>query len=246
MIELLPVVAEDISASSARDHLVCVNALMKNTLIRALNQILQLVPSIQSGQSPAFVGFMEYVVVFCDMTCLHLSGDERFLTTPNAEGIALVEVFGPECNPNGKSLRERLEKLREVASSFKESPAEADMSKLEVLLGDGGELGKMMKKQLELMGDKNLGKDIKDEVLRNMIQENIGWISQNSDITVLLPFIVAHHDPSTAGGWPQIPPEGLAELPKMVEVRAECWKFAPFNPVSGEKNVSALHDSQCK
>ncbi|KAK7472994.1 hypothetical protein VKT23_001098 [Stygiomarasmius scandens] len=236
MPQILPVVAGDLSASSARKHLVCVNTLMKNTLFRALNQILQLVPSIKPSQD-SFIGFMDYIVVFCDMACLHLVGDERFLTTPNTKGVTLVEVFGIECNPNVPNLRGGLEILRETAASFKEDPEGADMGKLQGLLSIGDEMEKVMKGQFELMSNETLGNDIEDEVLNGMIQDNIVWISQNSDMAVLLPFILAHHDPTTAKDWPQIPAEGLAELPNLVPVYEECWKFAPFNPMSGELNV---------
>ncbi|KAF5345343.1 hypothetical protein D9758_008469 [Tetrapyrgos nigripes] len=238
MPETLPITAEDIAASSARKHLLCVNGLMKNTLIRALNRILAVVPSIKfQCDDASVIGFMEYIAVFCDMALLHLAGDERFLKSTE-QGPALIEVFGSESNPNVPHLREGLEKLRAATIGWKESPATATAQELEGLLGEGDELAKTMVRQWELMRDGDLGKDLEDETLGKMIQENIAWISGNSDITVLLPFILAHHDPATAEAWPQVTDEGLAEVPKMVELRKECWKFAPFDPAT--RNLQAL------
>lgn len=68
--------------------------------------------------------------------------------------------------------------------------------------------------------------------------ENVEWLGAQSDIAVLLPFVLSHHDPRTSKFWPTITAEGLAALPMLVQIHAACWKLAPFDPVSRDAQVA--------
>jgi hypothetical protein len=65
-------------------------------------------------------------------------------------------------------------------------------------------------------------------------------IEAQSDISILLPFCMSHHDKKTSKYWPTIPAEGLAALPELVKAHPSRWIFAPFDPVTGEDNILTL------
>lgn len=47
----------------------------KNALLRSLNVIHAVAPTINVGTHPAFHHFMDYVGMMCDIACLHFEGE---------------------------------------------------------------------------------------------------------------------------------------------------------------------------
>ncbi|KAJ4483708.1 hypothetical protein J3R30DRAFT_1820973 [Lentinula aciculospora] len=229
--ELFPIDVDGLQTSSAIAHLLTVNKLMKNTLLRALNRITELCPVMNESHG-GFGSFVDYVATFTEMTCLHLQGDERFFVRPNAQGKKLVDFLGTACNPNVERLQSKLKNVREKAKEWGKAPTCYRHEDILSILCFSSELVEVMRKQLDCIQNGEIGTEIDDEILRDMIQENIRWMSGTSDIAVLLPFILSHHDSSSCPNWPTISPEGWAELPRIVDVYADLWKIAPFHPIT--------------
>ncbi|KAJ3733800.1 hypothetical protein DFJ43DRAFT_194957 [Lentinula guzmanii] len=235
-IKVFPVNTNGLQASPAKAHLITLNTFMKNTLLRALNRITELCPVMNENHGAAFVSFMDYVATFAEMSRLHLQGDERFFVHPNAQGKKLVDFLGTACNPNVGYLQSKLKDVVKKSREWRKAPTCYNCQDMLSILSFGDELVEIMSKQLDCIQNGKIEKEIDDEILGAMVQENIHWIGKTSDIAILLPFILSHHDSNSNSclSWPTISPEGRAELPQIVNVHADLWKFAPFHPITKE------------
>uniref|UniRef100_A0A0W0EX63 Uncharacterized protein n=1 Tax=Moniliophthora roreri TaxID=221103 RepID=A0A0W0EX63_MONRR len=233
ILEIFPVDSTALASKDASNYLLYMNTLMKNVLIRALSRITEFAPSM-NGNNIKFEAFVGYVVNFCDML-----RDEMFFISPNKQGVKLVDVLGPACNPrNTDKLEAALDELRKGADQWKmvnsiiRDSADTLSNFAKVMMGTmTGQRSAIQNSALKI---------VEDEELRNMILENIKWIQSKSDITVLLPFILAHHDAVTAPEWPTMADDSTKELPHIIEVHAEWWQFAPFDPITREKKTCAV------
>jgi len=216
----------------SRQSLVHQNILMKNTLIRALNRINELAPLIPSSH-PSFLPFLNYVGFSVDMLLLHLEGDATFFGSPNVNGKSLQSYLGPNSNPPTVWLQDNLKDLRKELRGWNEAPGEYTAKILQENLTFGPKWVALIEKQAESMSADRLTEAISDDELRALIKDNIQWLAGNSDISVLLPFVVSHHDPITSKYWPALTPEGQAGLSDIAQLHSECWAFAPFY-ITGE------------
>ncbi|KAF9467378.1 hypothetical protein BDZ94DRAFT_1382522 [Collybia nuda] len=246
---LLPTIPDNLDDMDSRKSIRYINTFMKNALIRGLNNVYTLAELVEDSET-ILCSFLDYALVVCDMICLHIEGtqpccDESFFTTPNSEGVALLKILGKSSNMNdGGKMYNDIKALQQKIYAWKESPSTYSPNLLrmaviqfaqEVYWKMEKQRGRLPNKtQVESMDADVLAKAITDKALRSMIDENLQWLASHSDITYLLPFVLSHHDVRTSSYWPSVSPEGLEMVPELVMVHAECWEFAPIDPVTRE------------
>jgi len=93
-----------------------------------------------------------------------------------------------------------------------------------------------MAKQRKALDKDSLMKFSAEAELRDMTTGNLNWLASHSDMSVLLPFVLSHHDPATSAHWPSVAPEGLKLVPDFVNKDPMCWKFAPVDPVTQQRH----------
>jgi hypothetical protein len=77
---------------------------------------------------------------------------------------------------------------------------------------------------------------------------SVGRISEHSDMTFLLPFIVSHHDRTTSTHWPKIP-EGCVDMfPTLIldhpgSVLLLCLGLLPNNSLEKMLAIRAIQSS---
>ncbi|KIM45059.1 hypothetical protein M413DRAFT_328441 [Hebeloma cylindrosporum] len=207
---------------------------MKNALIRGLNAIYAVAPKIKASH-PAFQHFLEYIEVVCEMIMLHLQGDEVFLESLSQKCTGYRWV----ANKNITSLQNPLNALRQLVSewkrngnSYQASRLQSSLSSMEDLLVD------VLRKQVAKLRGDALPESVSNSDLHSLIIGNMIWLGTNSDISILLPFCMSHHDPRTSQFWPPITADAIAAMPELVKAHPNIWKFAPFNPVTKAANKS--------
>ncbi|KAJ3800354.1 hypothetical protein GGU11DRAFT_852297 [Lentinula aff. detonsa] len=194
-IKVFPVNTNGLQASSAKAHLITLNTFMKNTLLRALNRITELCPVMNENHGAAFVSFMDYVATFAEMSTMDGAelvwwnglGDERFFVHPNAQGKKLVDFLGTACNPNVGYLQSKLKDVEKKSREWRKAPTCYNCQDMLSILSFSDELVEIMSKQLDCIQNGKIEKEIDDEILGAMVQENVHWIGKTSDIAILLP-----------------------------------------------------------
>ncbi|KIK09308.1 hypothetical protein K443DRAFT_651346 [Laccaria amethystina LaAM-08-1] len=257
MFPLLPIISDDLASLDPRLALRYQNTFMKNALIRGLNIIYLAASTINDGEHPNFREFTEYAHMVCGMIKLHLRGDDVFFTTPNSDGQTLTDILGEDCTlPSTialqiSSLDEIIQRWNKCPSSYTpselldilenvEEPIVTGMRKQVILSSQNRGLFFSSSGQVESIQGEYLIKAYSEAQMRAMIEGNVFWLAAQSDISILLPFCMSHHDKKTSKYWPTIPAEGLAALPELVKAHPSRWIFAPFDPVTGEDNILTL------
>ncbi|KAH7921286.1 hypothetical protein BV22DRAFT_1038858 [Leucogyrophana mollusca] len=231
----LPSVPEDLDSIDSRKALPYVMAFMKNTLIRALNNIYRAAPLLATDGAN-IRAFLEYVRCVCTLLRVHLEGDHLFFTS-TAHGLPLTTTVGPACNPDDLSIHDSLTQLNATLTTWSQDPAvlySADA--LRQALAFGPHLVNCMQTQLAALSFDSLSSAISDKDLREMIRDNVEWFASNSDTSFLLPFVISHHDSNTSPHWPTIHEQGLKALPTLMREHAGCWQFAPIDPMTKQAN----------
>ncbi|KAL0577756.1 hypothetical protein V5O48_004250 [Marasmius crinis-equi] len=185
-LEPFPVDSTALKSQDAGAYLLCVNTLMKNTIVRALARILEIATATKEGGE--FQSFVDYIRITCDMLELHLQGDEMFFTSPSpSQRIKLVDVLGASCNPRTPELQGSVEELRRKTEEWREAPGTFHSQCLDLLTRVSSTMLEAMSEQLIAVRSDALKSALGNEELQSMIHANIAWIGGNSDITVLLP-----------------------------------------------------------
>ncbi|KAH7907881.1 hypothetical protein BJ138DRAFT_1158960 [Hygrophoropsis aurantiaca] len=232
----LPSIADNLDDIDSRKALPYLMAFMKNTFIRALNNVYQAAPLIP--KDPAIIrAFLDYIKCICALLQTHLDGDHLFFTSTSC-GVPLVKAIGPACNPDTLPIKDSLAQLTRVIVSWNENPRAYSPDVLRSAVGFGLRLARDMKAQLASLTFDRLSSAVSDKNLRDMIRDNVEWFAAKSDITFLLPFVISHHDSSTSRHWPPIHDQGLQALPNLVQEHAGCWRFAPVDPLTRERSHS--------
>jgi len=229
---LFPTLSVDPEKMDSRRSLPLIMALMKNTIIRGLNNIYRIASmSKMTPRHPDFRAFIEYVTRFCGMLQLHFKGDVLFFTQKNSNGISLSDILSPSCIPSIRVVEKDVDLLMETIGHF---GRDSMLDRLESL---GRTIADQMNSQLASVNCERLISVYSDQVFRGMIISNMNWFGANSDISFLLPFIVTHHDPNTSPHWPTFTGEGRKAFPELVHTHSSCWKFALFHPSSRKRQL---------
>ncbi|CAE6471243.1 unnamed protein product [Rhizoctonia solani] len=195
-------------------------AFMHNALIRAFNQIgakAMKVPPVEMAN------FISYVDAFCETLRRHCEGENNIIfprisahTSLNGEdNLAVLGCLG------------RIEQwVREAVQLPEKADPTELIAAMEVM---APVFSKSMHEQLNHMSPSALQSALSGPELRNIINNDIAWIAQNSRMEYFLPFLVLHHDRSTNETWPGLPDEAKNVLPELVTVNPECWQYAPFS-----------------
>ncbi|KAG2153420.1 hypothetical protein DEU56DRAFT_775420 [Suillus clintonianus] len=232
---VLPSIPDDLENLDARHALPHLMALMKNTLIRGLNRVHACAPLVLIGH-PAVLHFLDYVRSLLVQLDVHLEEDATFFS-----GSALAEIASSEANPDTQTIRERIISLTSLVSTWIKDESTYCSSALCEGLSFGPLLVSLMHAQIGVLTPTLLSSIISHSDLLELITGSVGRISERSDMTFLLPFVLSHHDRTTSTHWPRIP-EGCSEmLTTLILNHPGCWQFAPFNPLTHEtQNLIAI------
>ncbi|KJA20014.1 hypothetical protein HYPSUDRAFT_189180 [Hypholoma sublateritium FD-334 SS-4] len=233
---LIPTVPDDLAKMNARRALPQQNSFMKNALIRALNGIYEYAPRASPAQ-PAFGAFMEYIEIVCDMTALHIQGDEIFSNSLSSHCKAYQ---GPSKRHSSMAQNE-LSSFRRLACDWKKNGGKSYQASQihSALNGMEGVLIEVLHKQVPKFTEAAVPASISDEQMLGLITDNMVWLTSNSEICILLPFCMAHHDVRMSKYWPPVNLDAIQAMPELVEQNKSLWKFSPFDPISrrGQKPV---------
>ncbi|KAG6837795.1 hypothetical protein H0H93_016163 [Arthromyces matolae] len=208
---------------------------MKNALIRGLNNLHNLAPRVLDNHR---VPFLRYASVVCDILYLHLKGDQLFLSRTNSQGKSLLACSTIEANINQdlSQLLAATSKLRNNIKSWLNAPdsyapvhLQRSLDAIAALI-----LAGMTNQRLVLDKDNLIQYCPTEAEIREMIHENLLWLTSEITISILLPFVLSHHDPSTSAYWPAVSPQGRQLVPGFVDQDSACWYFAPFDPITGQ------------
>ncbi|KAK1229149.1 hypothetical protein PQX77_007819 [Marasmius sp. AFHP31] len=239
-----PVDSTALASRDAKDHLLCVNTLMKNCIIRALARILEIAPTMK--ERGEFHSFMDYIGIVCEVLELHLEGEHHAM--PSANKRSINQSQETKCSSPRLLLVKELDSLTywelrvtQGHLSYRAHweifvPGSFGLEYLAAVTRVSSTAMGNMADQLAAVDAGASKCTLGNEELQKMINVNIAWIGNNSDPTVVLPFILAHHERSAAPQWPVIAAELSEKLPLIVEGWAKCWKLAPFDPLTGSKN----------
>ncbi|KDQ55043.1 hypothetical protein JAAARDRAFT_340000 [Jaapia argillacea MUCL 33604] len=229
-LEKLPTIPDNLEVMDPAKALPYMMAFMKNTLIEGLSNVHRLAPQISSSH-PSFKPFMEYIRRLCDTLALHFQADELFFRAP-----AIVKALSTSCCPSTGSTRKNLDKLRDLAELYSKTPSLYSPSTIRASLSFGPEMVKIMRQHICAVNCEKLSK-IGAEPLRALILDNIRWFESNSDICFTVPFILAHHDPSTSKLWPVVTDGSKQMLPSLIQQYIQCWSLAPYHPITRQPQV---------
>ncbi|KAJ3500350.1 hypothetical protein NLJ89_g9839 [Agrocybe chaxingu] len=234
---LLPTIPDNLDKLKARDALLYQNTFMKNALIRGLNVLYDVAPKVTTGSQSGFQPFMEYVDTVCDMLILHIQGDEEFF-----QALAQhCKSFRWSANKTTATAVASLNILRRSVSGWKKDPKTFSSARLLVpLTSMEGVLLEVLHKQVPKFKSEALPQAVSDDQLAGLIKDNMIWLASNSDVTVLLPFCMSHHDPKTSKHWPPVSEEAIKAMPGLVNAHPAIWKLAPFDPITKQGKKLAL------
>lgn len=225
---VLPSIPDDLEHLDSRHALPHLMALMKNTLIRGLNRVHACAPLVNVSH-PALLPFLDYVRSLLAQLDAHLEEDAIFFSAN-----ALAEVATTEANPDTKSIRESIISLMNLVSAWILDESNFCSSALCAGLSFGPPLVATMQAQIRALTPTLLSSIISHPDLLELIGASVGRISERSDMTFLLPFVVSHHDRTTSTHWPKIPGGFVEMFPTLILNRPGCWQFAPYNPLTNE------------
>ncbi|KAF8971079.1 hypothetical protein BDZ97DRAFT_1337100 [Flammula alnicola] len=225
---LLPTVPDDLEKMKGRRALLYQNTFMKNALIRALNIIYGVAPKL-NGSHFAFRQFMEYVETVCDMTSLHIQGDEVFCKSLAQH----CKAYRWTSNRSTAVVQDSLKSLRRLVRDWKKDNKSYHYTRLQgCLSGMEAPIIEVLHKQVAKFSGDVLPQSISDEQMRVLITDNMIWLGSNSDISILLPFCMSHHDIKTSKYWPPVTQDAIKAMPELVKEHPTLWKFSPFDPIS--------------
>ncbi|OJA12853.1 hypothetical protein AZE42_02430 [Rhizopogon vesiculosus] len=225
---LLPSIPDNLENLDSRHALPHLMALMKNTLIRALNRIHACAPLITIGHT-ALPSFLDYVRSLLIHLNIHLEEDATFFSTN-----PLAEIATSETNPDTNVIRESIVSLLSLVSDWIEDESIYCPSALSDALSFGPRMVADMQVQIKMLTPMLLSSIISHSDLLELITDSVSRSSERSDLTFLLPFVLSHHDRTTSAHWPNIHKDGIEMLPTLILSHSGYWQFAPFNPLTRE------------
>ncbi|KAG2131708.1 uncharacterized protein EDB93DRAFT_932026 [Suillus bovinus] len=225
---VLPSIPDDLETLDSRCALPHLMALMKNTFIRGLNRVHACAPLVIVGH-PTLLPFLDYVRLLLTQLNVHLEEDTTFFSAN-----ALAEVSLTEVNPDTKAIKKSVVSLLCLVSTWIMDESKFCSSALREGLSFGPALVAIMQAQIRALTPSLLSSIISHLDLLELIAASVGRISERSDMTFLLPFIVSHHDRTTSAHWPKLPKGCFEMFPTFILNHSRCWQFAPYNPLTHE------------
>ncbi|KAF8160881.1 hypothetical protein B0H34DRAFT_806320 [Crassisporium funariophilum] len=234
---LLPTIPDSLEKMQAGQELRYQNTFMKNALIRALNIVYDIAGTFKVGSQPSFNQFMDYAGIVCDMMSLHLKGDEVFVKALSEQ----CKSFRSVSSKDVAKVRDALGSLRRYIGDWNKDIRSYQQKRLlDCLKGLEAPLSELLHNQVKSFSSDAVTRGISDKILKAMIKENMIWLGGNSDISILLPFCMSHHDTHTSKYWPPITKEAINAMPELVKSHSTLWRFAPFDPVTRQRKRLAL------
>lgn len=226
---LFPTIPDDLESMDSRRSVQHMNTFMKNTLIRGVNNIYETACLVNNGKLA--YDFLRYAITVLDMLRLHIEGDQMFFIRRNAQDTSLIDFLGIAGSYASEFsvLHDAVKDLQQKLQSWTTSPETYSCMNVRHSLETFAEpMLQSMASQRKLLGKDYMMKFSAEAELRDMI----------TDMSVLLPFVLSHHDPATSAHWPSVAPEGLKLVPDFVNKDPMCWNFAPLDPITKQKRIN--------
>jgi len=221
------------SRYAVRYHL----AFMKNTVLRALNNIHVRALTLPRDD-PRLRAFFEYIVGLCDVLVLHVDTDKDLFREPVIAGVALEKLLGEGCVQDMRKVVKGAKKLKKLAQKYVKRPGRYDGSRIIARLSFAEEFSARSWAQLHSFDGSGLVLACSEEEMRHGIRRIITSFLERSDATFLVPFIHSHHDRKTSTYWPPINSEDRMTVPCLAKVHSGFWELAPFDVLTGRERGS--------
>jgi len=221
------------SRYAVRYHL----AFMKNTILRALNNIHTHALTLPLDD-PRLRAFFEYIVGLCDVLVLHIDTDKDLFHTPVIAGVALEKLLDKGCVQDMRKVLKGANKLKKLARNYAQRPERYNRSKIIAHLSFAEEFSARSWAQLHSIDGSRLASVCSEEEMRYGLRRIITSFLEKSDAAFLVPFIHSHHDRKTSTYWPPFSSEDRMTLPCLVKVHSRSWELAPFDVFTGRERGS--------
>ncbi|KAH9979081.1 hypothetical protein BGW80DRAFT_1282818 [Lactifluus volemus] len=212
-------------------------AFMKNTILRALNNIYTLARELQYDD-PRLEAFLQYISGTCDILVLHIHEDERLFRAPVIAEIALEKVLSDGCVQDMRKVIRGAEDLKSLAQQYKKSPCNYSGDEIIEYLSFGNEFAARSWAQIHSINVRRLEDAYSEAEMRLGLQEVIDAFVCQSDAAFLVPFIHSHHDRTMSTSWPSISPEGRMTVACLAKTYARSWELAPYDISTGKRRGS--------
>ncbi|KAF8482500.1 hypothetical protein DFH94DRAFT_367616 [Russula ochroleuca] len=222
------------SRYAVRYHL----AFMKNTILRALNNIHTHALTLPRDDDPRLRAFFEYIVGVCDVIVLQIDTDKHLFRTPVIAGVALEELMGEGCVQDMRKVVKGANKLKELARKYAKRPERYESNEIIARLSFAGEFSARSWAQLHFVDGRRLASACSEEEMRHGLQGIIASFLEKSDAAFLVPFIHSHHDRKTSTYWPPISSEDRITVACLAKVHPRLWELAPFDVFTGRERGS--------
>jgi len=221
------------SRYAVRYHL----AFMKNTILRALNNIHTLALALP-GDDPRLRAFFEYIVGVCDILVLHIDSDKHLFRTPVIAGVALEKLLGEGCVQDMRKVAKGAYKLKKLARKYAEGPEQYESSEIIAHLSFAEEFSARSWAQLHSIDVNRLLSDCSEEDMHHGLQLIMASFVEKSEAAFLVPFIHSHHDRKTSTHWPPIGTKDRIVVACLAKVYSRSWELAPFDVFTGRERGS--------
>lgn len=221
------------SRYAVRYHL----AFMKNTILRALNNIHTHALTLPHDD-PRLRAFFEYIVGVCDVLVLHIDTDKDLFHTPVVAGVTLEKLLDKACVQDMGKVTEGAMKLKELAWKYAKRPELYKASRIVARLSFAEEFSARSWAQLHSIDGSRLVPVCSEEEMRHGLRRIITSFLEKSDAAFLVPFIHSHHDRKTSTYWPPISSEDRLTVRCLAKVHSRSWELAPFDVFTGRERGS--------
>jgi len=109
----------DLDSMDSRDAFPYQLAFMKNTILRALNNIHTLA-RVFPRDDPRLGPFLEYIIGFCDILVLHVHMDVILFRTPFVAGATLEKHLGEGCVQDMRRVLKCVGDLKKLSQKYAE------------------------------------------------------------------------------------------------------------------------------
>ncbi|KAI0295867.1 hypothetical protein B0F90DRAFT_1136260 [Multifurca ochricompacta] len=215
-------------------------AFMKNTILRALNNIYAQAREFQSGDA-RLAAFLEYIAGFCDILVLHIRMDACLFQAPVITDIALEKLLGEGCVQDMRKVVHGAKRLKKLARKYTRHTRDYDGREIIAHLSFGEEFSARSWAQMHTIDPKRLEDACSEAEMRDGLRQFIECYVHESDVAFLVPFIHSHHDNETSLYWPTVSPEGRIMLPCLAKTYARSWELAPFDISTGRRRRYREH-----
>ncbi|KAI9510923.1 hypothetical protein F5148DRAFT_480612 [Russula earlei] len=234
MLKTIPV---DLDSMDSRYTVLYHLAFMKNTILRALNNIHAHARKLQPDD-PRLSGFLEYTAGCCDVLALHIHTDQRLFRAPILADVALEKLLSDGCVQNMDKVLKGANRLKKLAKKYARDPGEYNGDRFVTRLSFGVEFAARSWAQLHSIDATLLESACSEAEMRDCLRRIIASFLDQSDAAFLIPFIHSHHDRETSKHWPSISPEVRMTIPCLAKVYSRSWELAPFDVSTGRQRTS--------